>query len=379
MAVSTQRTKPPTRFSIPFYRLPDSPEKAAFFNSTNIPQIITRTSNPRQSATSTALPAASMVSFDTITRLIVGRGAAERSEYRRLERLYKDAEAKNKMVTEVVKPSTPSQRTREYLCLPNCAPISLTINAELQNRSGTCPAAVKECGLRTNTEVAEAPALSRTHSTPTVARIPTSPSRENLKRTNSEQTIATLPLPEMVGFGRYRHALDASPAWQLQQLEQNLSNDGDLVAAFLGDQPPSGIDPQVWQQYRQRRMERLSNWRTACVKTNLDKAPSWSRSTSSSNGPSPTVLDASSEYTDPATGTKVVRGFSGSPISVASSPKKSVREVRGAITSTLATSKNKENSLAAFRARHSAKDNEGEMSGCAVLSDEDEGAWEDME
>jgi hypothetical protein len=55
---------------------------------------------------------ATMFSFDTVTRLVVGRAAADRSEYKRLERKYKGAEANLKLVREVTKASTTASSAR---------------------------------------------------------------------------------------------------------------------------------------------------------------------------------------------------------------------------------------------------------------------------
>lgn len=50
-------------------------------------------------------PLTAMFDFTTITQLIVGRAAAERSEYKRLDRKYKGAEANLKLVKEVTRSS----------------------------------------------------------------------------------------------------------------------------------------------------------------------------------------------------------------------------------------------------------------------------------
>ena len=151
--------------------------------------------------------------------------------------------------------------------------------------------------------------LKRALSTPTVATFPVSASLDELKRTHSESHFGVvLPeLPRMTGFGKYRRGVNASPAWQLAHLEKNYINDGDIIADFLGDQPPFGMDPEIWRQYRTTKVQQIKDSRLSghhifpsSRQNSFVVTPPGSRTP---------VTDASSQYTDPMTGTKVVRGF----------------------------------------------------------------------
>ena len=158
--------------------------------------------------------------------------------------------------------------------------------------------------------IAQTPGLHRALSTPAVASFPPG-MLEPLKRTYSESQLP-VQMPEMTGFGKYRRAANASVDWQLERLEQNFKNDGDIIADFLGDQPPFGLDPNVWKQYRETRVQKLKDCRRSSNQTY-----SSSRTSPSNGAAGPTVLDAATEYVCPDTGTKVVRGFSISPSTIA--------------------------------------------------------------
>ncbi|EXJ58947.1 hypothetical protein A1O7_06378 [Cladophialophora yegresii CBS 114405] len=239
-----------------------------------------------------------MLSFDTVTRLIVGSAAAERSEIKRLERKYKHVEADLKLVREVTKASTTASSTH-----------SRNTNSI---RSGLITSAASPTTTqRSNGAALYEANLQRTQSTPAVGTVPVA-GLDDLKRTYSEPRIGVaIPLPEMTGFGGYRRAVDASAEWQLNHLEQRLKVDGDIIAGFLGEHnPPVGIDPQIWQQYLNTKVKVRAKvhrrWPTSIV-TTTDRAAS--TGTMSSTEPGTPITDASSEYTDPVTGTRVVRGF----------------------------------------------------------------------
>jgi hypothetical protein len=227
------------------------------------------------------------------------------------------------------------------------------------------------------------PNLQRTQSTPTVATAP-SASVDGLKRAYSEPRIA-IPLPQMTGFGKYRRAVDASASWQLNYLEQRLKVDGDIIADFLGDDPPVGLDPQIWQQYRatkvkvrvkiQRRRRPMTDIRTT---TNNSVFTNYGSSGSMSSSPLGTpVTDASSEYTDPVTGTRVVRGFTiadsttiSSTSSTASSYNKN-KKVCGGNT----TEDDKQGRVSAFRMVEMSNSDiriNGAATECAISSDDED-------
>ncbi|ETI22080.1 hypothetical protein G647_06151 [Cladophialophora carrionii CBS 160.54] len=234
-----------------------------------------------------------MFSFDTVTRLIVGSAAAECSEYKRLERKYKHVEANLKLVREVTKASTTASSTH------------------LRNTNSIRSGPITSASSPTSTQGSDGAGpdeanLQRTQSTPAVTTVP-SGSLDDLKRTYSEPGIA-IPWPQMTGFGGYRRAVDASASWQLNYLEQRLKLDGDIIAGFLGEHnPPVGIDLQIWQQYLNTKVKVRAKvqrrWPANIVTTSA------SSGTLSSTPPGTPITDASSEYTDPVTGTRVVRGF----------------------------------------------------------------------
>lgn len=311
-----------------------------------------------------------MFTFNDITQLIVGSAAARRSEIRRLERKYKDAEANLKLVTEVTRASTRAPSTSAWPSFVCHVESSLTTGSEsLTITTAHSPVIREDMGMA----VARTPGLHRTLSTPAVASFP--PNLLNdFKRTNSESQVAN-PLPELTGFGAYRRGAHASISWQLNHLEEKFKNDGDIIAQFLGDHPPLGTDAKVWQEYCKRNAHKHKS-RQASVHTFRS-----SRSPSSAASSAPKV-DACSEYTDPKTGTKVYRGFSTSQsitISNSSSPAGSGRKGLTIIPEKI---KKAEPTRVIDKARLRGEMRKA-MFECAIDSDEsddtDESDWEDEE
>ncbi|KAJ9609874.1 hypothetical protein H2200_006203 [Cladophialophora chaetospira] len=316
-----------------------------------------------------------MFTFTDVTQLIVGSAAARRSETKRLDRMYKDAEANLKLFKEVTRSSPQTSSTRAIpitISRPHAIPVTTRPHAIPITTSR--PLVIQDTGV----PVAKTPALHRTISTPAVASFP--PNRlEEFKRTNSESQIAN-PQFEMTGFGAYRRAANASASWQLNHLEEKFKNDGDIIAKFLGDQPPMGIDTKIWREYRKKNAHKHKS-RQASVHT-FSSSRSPSSSTAASSVP---VIDACSEHTDPATGTKVIRGFHISQsitISKTSSPASSRTES----LSTIPERKKKEalNALskaqmrermrkAAFESAISSDDSEVDN-----ISEDEEENWEDI-
>jgi hypothetical protein len=224
-------------------------------------------------------------------------------------------------------------------------------------------------------DTTEAPGLKRAQSTPAVAKFPMSTGLVELKRTFSESGIGvpTASIPQMVGFGKYRRAVDASASWQLRYLEQKLHFDGDIIAGFLGDEPPMGLDVNIWQEYRTIRVKRLRDSRSAA--SSIFRSSRTNSSTVSPGTPGAPITDASSEYTDPVTGTKIVRGFTISDsatisrvTSAASSAKKEwtpPNEKKKGRLSVISKIQNKEVN--------------SDASDCAVASDDDDSDWIDMD
>ncbi|KIW67545.1 hypothetical protein PV04_06789 [Phialophora macrospora] len=317
-----------------------------------------------------------MFSFDTVTRLVVGRAAAERSEYKRLERKYKDAEANLKLVREVTRASTTasSAHSRNGNSIRS-GPVSASSPSSTPGGAGA---------------VSDEPNLQRTQSTPTVATAP-SAALDSLKRTYSEPRIA-IPLPQMTGFGKYRRAVDASASWQLNHLEQRLKLDGDIIAGFLGDDPPVGLDPQIWQQYRatrvkvkvkvKRRLKPMTGIRST---TNTGLTNYYGSSGSmSSTPPSTPVTDASSEYTDPVSGTRIVRGFTiadSTTISNTSSAASSYNKSKKACSANT-VGDDKQGLVSAFRVVEMPKSDigiNGAARECAISSDDEDDDEDDEE
>ncbi|KIW31520.1 hypothetical protein, variant [Cladophialophora immunda] len=242
-----------------------------------------------------------MIAWEKITRLIVGRAVAERSEHKKLEKKYKEAEAALKLVTEVAPEP-----------LPQC----------LSRPSSLWSAAISEDSRKPREGVlrtAQRPNYERSSSTPAVTHVtprrsPSGPpditarslSQEELKRNYSSENFWDTkihplpPMPEMTGFGKYRRAVNASPEWQLEHLHKHLYDMSDIIVGHLGSQPPVGLDPETWNQYR----------------TQYARTTSFASSRSSTTGLESAIA---SEYLDPVTGTKITRGFSASTTSSAAS------------------------------------------------------------
>jgi len=156
------------------------------------------------------------------------------------------------------------------------------------------------------------PNYDRSSSTPAVTHVtprrsPSGPpditarslSQEELKRNYSSESVWDTkihplpPMPEMTGFGKYRRAVDASPEWQLENLHKHLYDMSDIICGHLGSQPPVGLDQETWNQYRAQYSRRTSFASSRSSNTGLGAA-------------------FATEYLDPATGTKITRGFSAS-------------------------------------------------------------------
>ncbi|OAP54416.1 hypothetical protein AYL99_11517 [Fonsecaea erecta] len=242
-----------------------------------------------------------MFAWEKITRLIVGRALSERSEHKKLEKKYKEAEEALKLVTEVAPEP-----------LPPCVSRPSSVWSAVVSEEARKP---REGVLRT----AQRPNYERASSTPAVTHVtprrsPSGPpditarslSQEELKRNYSSDSFWDTkihplpPMPEMTGFGKYRRAVNASPEWQLENLHKHLYDMSDIIVGHLGSQPPVGLDQETWNQYR----------------TQYARTTSFTSSRSSNADTGPTIAF---EYQDPATGTKVTRGFSASTISSAAS------------------------------------------------------------
>ncbi|KIX95411.1 uncharacterized protein Z520_08928 [Fonsecaea multimorphosa CBS 102226] len=238
-----------------------------------------------------------MTVWDRITRLIVGRAAAEKSEHKKLEKKYQEAEAALKLITEVAPEPLPQ-------CLSRAPSVwSPAVSAESRRP--------REGALR---RVSQRPNYERASSTPPVTHVtprrsPSGPpditarslSQEDLKRNYSSESFwdhskhPLPPLPEMTGFGKYRRAVNASPEWQLEHLHKDIYDLSDIICGHLGSQPPVGLDPEIWNQYR----------------THYARTTSFVSSRSSKASTEPTVAI---EFYNPVTGTKITRGFSASTI-----------------------------------------------------------------
>ncbi|KAH0843136.1 hypothetical protein AYO21_03427 [Fonsecaea monophora] len=242
-----------------------------------------------------------MIAWEKITRLIVGRAVAERSEHKKLEKKYKEAEAALKLITEVAPEPLPQCLSRPSSLWSAAIPEEARKPREGVLRTSQRPNYERSCST---------PAVN--HVTP--RRSPSGPpditarslSQEELKRNYSADSFWDTkihplpPMPEMTGFGKYRRAVNASPEWQLEHLHKHLYDMSDIIVGHLGSLPPAGLDSGIWDEYR----------------THHARTTSFASSRSSTTGLESAVA---SEYLDPVTGTKITRGFSASTISSAAS------------------------------------------------------------
>ena len=222
----------------------------------------------------------------------------------------------------------------------------------------------------------EEPVLKRTLSTPAVANLPMSEDQEELRRSYSDShvkdthvKIPVPPLPQMIGFGKYRRAVDASTSWQLNHLEQKLNHDGDIIAKFLGDEPPMGLDADVWHQYRTTRIRHLKD--SPSTASSIYRSPA-----RSSSAP---ISDVASEYTDPTTGTKVVRGFTISKSITTSRTTSAASSVIKNWTPIKEHNRTRISPLSKVQRSSEIDLAASDASGCAVASDDEDGDWTDEE
>ncbi|KIX04914.1 uncharacterized protein Z518_05785 [Rhinocladiella mackenziei CBS 650.93] len=237
-----------------------------------------------------------MVPWEKITKLIGGRGVAEKSEQKKLEKQYEDAPKALKQLTEVTKEPPAEYPSR---------PLSI-YSAPLSDRHNP-----RERSLLS----AQRPNYERSVSSPAAPailtqRTPTGPpditagdlSTEELKRNYSCDSIWNFksqplpPMPRMTGFGRYRRAANASAEWQLEHVHRHLHDVRGVIVNHLGDCPPAGLDLETWREYRAQH----------------PRTSSFGSSYSSDSGPFHT---GATEYIDLNTGTRVSRGFGASATS----------------------------------------------------------------
>lgn len=149
--------------------------------------------------------------------------------------------------------------------------------------------------------------------TTTVFKSPTGPpditamdlTPDDLKRNYSTDNIwnpqiqPLPPMPQMSGFGRYRHSVEADPQWRLERLDKNLRDLRGTGVFDLDAGPPVGLDRVTWDQY----------------KDHHSRATSF---TSSESSDSDGATAAATHYLD-KDGTRISRGFHPSAASSANS------------------------------------------------------------
>ena len=107
------------------------------------------------------------------------------------------------------------------------------------------------------------------------------------------------PMPQMSGFGRYRHSVEADAQWRLERLDKNLRDlRGTGVIDFVAE-PPVGLDKATWDQYKDQHYRAISF-------------------TSSESSDSDGALAGANHYLD-KDGTRISRGFHPSSASSANS------------------------------------------------------------
>ncbi|KAK5455315.1 hypothetical protein LTS15_006035 [Exophiala xenobiotica] len=234
-----------------------------------------------------------MVNWDQVTKWIAGRGVAERSDQKKLERQYKTVEESLRLVKEVVnEPALPA--TSSTATAPPSLYGSPNPNRRKARNESLISAPRLECIRSISTPAVPALAEKLPSRSPDIPTFDLS--KEEVKRNyscNGEWKLKdqpAIPLPEMTGFGRYRRAVNASRDWQLDRAERSLHEMKTFVFDQLGDCPPVGMDAEIWRGFRAQH----------------------SRSSSIASS-------VSSSSVEETTGTKISRGFCASTTSSAAS------------------------------------------------------------
>ncbi|KAK4949712.1 hypothetical protein LTR10_011553 [Elasticomyces elasticus] len=233
------------------------------------------------------------MAWDKLTKWIIGRGLAEKSDRKKLEREYKDVEEALKLIREVA--------NEPILPLPSLPPSACSSPIPDHRKPRTPPILYSERLPYTRSTSSPAIPSLANHQTPTDLFDDTDYS--DLKKNFSCDGAWTfkdqpaVPMPEMVGFGRYRRSVNAPTDWQLERAVRSLHDMKGIVIDHLGDCPPLGMGDDVWRDYRAQH----------------------SRASSFASSHSSHSHTAATEYLDKSTGTKVSRGFSASTTSSAAS------------------------------------------------------------
>jgi hypothetical protein len=159
------------------------------------------------------------------------------------------------------------------------------------------------------------------HSDPCGLKTNRTASQEDLKKTYSEADVGRNDRGafdcELTGFGKHRIAASASKSWQLEYLDRQYSNDGDLIVGFLGDTPPIGVEQDIWDEWRVKNEQRFQRSRNNSMTTLYKKNCNGANTKTPYATP---TTDPACEYIDPLTGTKVIRGFTETPSAIRSAP-----------------------------------------------------------
>ncbi|KAI1616300.1 hypothetical protein EDD36DRAFT_131819 [Exophiala viscosa] len=233
------------------------------------------------------------MAWDKLTKWIIGRGLAEKSDKKKLEREYKEVEEALKLIREVA--------NEPILPLPSQPPsaCSSPIPDHRKPRTALVYSPEKPACARSTSSPA-IPSLVTHNSPPDLS---SDADYSDLKKTFSCDGAWTfkdqpvVPMPEMIGFGRYRRSINAPTDWQLERAVRSLHDMKGIIIDHLGDCPPLGMGDDVWRDY----------------KAQHSRASSFASSHSSHSHTTAT------EYLDKSTGTKVSRGFCASTSSSAAS------------------------------------------------------------
>ncbi|KAK5051407.1 hypothetical protein LTR84_003059 [Exophiala bonariae] len=241
-----------------------------------------------------------MVAWENLVKMIVGRGSAEKSEQRQLDRQYKHVEEMNRNTNEVTRESpfdipspTPSITTR--YTSPNPSKTSGSLRSARPTIYMRCASSPTIPTLTTFKSLDGPPDITARDLT-----------HEELKRNYSQGNVWNVheqplpPMPQLSGFGRFRRSIDATTEWQMEHLDRHFADCKGLFANQFGDLPPAGLDLPSWRMYRAQHSRTAS-----AASTRSSEAGRY--------------VTRPEEYLDIKTGTRISRGFCPSTTSSANS------------------------------------------------------------